>query len=163
MSAPRDYEAFVNLLGTLVAVDASALKSDSSIGGYLALRVAADIFLQSGKFAFDIDFYRDENARGGVSTRLMDEPATEIARSWVVGAHAKSVAERFMTNGALDTDRIVTCMSRDELLRVKHGEKIPLERAALNAFALMRGQIPSRRLEISAPAQDIEFPTGLGL
>jgi hypothetical protein len=163
MSAPRDYKAFLNLLSVLVPVDTRALKSDRSVGGYLALRVAADQYLHNGKFAFDIDFYRDEKADGGVSTRLMDEPTLDIARSWLVGAYVKATVERFMTNGALDLERIRIAMTHDELLRVKHGEKITLERAALNAISLMRGQIPSRKPEVYGPAQEFDLPAlGMG-
>lgn len=163
MSAPRDYSAFLSLLSALVPIDAKALKSDRSIGGYLALRVAADQYLHNGKFAFDLDFYRDENAEGGVSTRLMDEPTTDIAKAWLVGAYVKTTAERFMTDGVLDPARIQTAIAHDELLRVKHGKKIRLDRASLNAIALMRGQIPTRKPEVTGPAQDFDFPAaGLG-
>jgi hypothetical protein len=163
MSVPRDYDAYVNLLGALVAIDVKSLKSDRSIGGYLALRVAADIYVHSGKFAFDVDFYRDEKAKGGVSTRLMDEPATDIARPWLVCAYTKAIAERFMSKGVLDSARIHQSMAIDELLRFKHGEKIILERASMNAIALMRGHIPSRKREITGPGQDLEMPSGLRL
>ena len=164
MSAPRDYQAFLSLLAALVpTIDVSLLKSDRSVGGYLALRVAADQYLHNGKFAFDIDFYRDEKAAGGVLTRLMEEPTTDIARAWLVGAHVKATAERYLVNGALDLERIHRAMYHDELLRVKHGERIPLERATLNAISLMSGHIPSRKHEIGAPEQEFDLPTvGLG-
>jgi hypothetical protein len=158
MSAPRDYSAFLSLLSALVPIDVNALKSERSIGGYLALRVAADQYLHNSKFAFDVEFYRDETAEGGVTTRLKDEPETEIARAWLVGAYIKSVTERFLTaDGALDVARIQTAMAHDELLRTKHGEKIRLDRASLNAIALMRGYIPSRKLDVNGPAQDFDF------
>ena len=157
MSSPRDYRAFVSLLAALVPVDAQALKNDGSVGGYLALRVAADQYLQNGTHAFDIDFYRDERADGGVSTRLMAEPATDIARAWLVGVYAKAIVERFMTHGVLDLGRIQTAIVHDELLRVPHGQKIQLERAGLNAISLIRGNIPTRRLEGRSPAPDFEL------
>ena len=132
MSAPRDYRAFVCLLSVLVPIDAKTLKSDRSVGGYLALRVAADQYLHNGELAFDVDFYRDEKADGGVSTRLMNEPPTNIARSWLVGAYAKATVERFMEGSVLDLESIRASMASDELLRVPHGTKIDLARATLN-------------------------------
>lgn len=155
MSAPRDYSSFVNLLSVLVPIDATILRSDRSVGGYFALRVAADQYLHNGELALDLDFYRDENAEGGVSTRLMDEPASNIAKAWMVGAHIKATVERYLVNGALDIERVRTAIAHDELLRVEHGQKIILDRASLNAFALMRGQIPSRKLDINGPDQEL--------
>lgn len=163
MSAPRDYGAFLGLLSALVPIDVRDLQSDRSLGGYLALRVAADQFLHDGRFAFDLDFYRDEGADGGVVTRLADEPATEIASGWLVGMISKATAERFLTNGLLDRGLIRSAIAHDSLLRVAHGEKIELARASLNAISLMRGLIPSRRPKVSGPRQDFDLPsTGVG-
>jgi hypothetical protein len=149
MSGPRDYAAFVQLVAALVPIDSQALESDRSVGGYLALRVAADQFLHSGQHAFDMDFYRDERADGGVSTRL-------------VGAYAKMTVERYFAHGALDLPSIHTAILHDQLLRVPHGEKIELQRASLNAIALLRGMIRSRRPVLEAPAPEIEFPVSGG-
>jgi len=159
VNAPRDYRAFVSLFSEFVSIDTSALASDRSVGGYLALRVAADQFLYNGQHAFDVEFYRDEDAQGGVTTRLMEEPATDVARSWLVATFAKAIVERFMAQGLLDLNRIRTAMAHDELLRVPHGQRIALERASLNAIALVRGTIPSRRLRGDRPAHDIDTPS----
>jgi hypothetical protein len=153
---PRDYLAFVDLLAIACPqVDLSQLREERSYGGYLALRVAADVFLHTGEAAFDIDFYRDEAAQGGIATRLSGEPPARVARAWLVAAHTlTNVGRFFASSGVPDEERLRTAISYDELLRVRHGTKIELIRAGMNAFAFLKGAIPSRTRELEAGPEE---------
>ena len=158
---PRDYLAFVDLLAMACPqVDISQLRDERSYGGYLALRVAADVFLHTGEAAFDIDFYRDEAAQSGIATRLSSEPPARVARAWLVAAHTVTNVGRFFASGAPDDERLRTAISCDELLRVPHGAKIELARSGMNAFAFLKGAIPSRARELEGhgPSDSLGLP-----